>query len=317
MTEAGLFEAADLDERFVEVALPVPLRQAFTYRAPASLGALPAGTRVAVPFSGRKLVGVVVGHPDEPPAGVKRIANVAGSIDREPVFGEELLAFLREAADYYLHPLGEVLRAAAPAVPTEAIRALRTGGFLDAEEGLAGPRVATKRSAFVRRTEATPEKRLGARQQAVLALLDERPEISMEELRKHHTSPRTLVKRLEERGLVVVEEREVAADPFFGEPVERDVPPEPTPEQREAIASILAALGAEGSTHLLHGVTGSGKTEVYLRVIDAARAQGRGAILLVPEIALTPQLVGRFRARFGDGIAVLHSGLTPAQRHAA
>src|SRR5262249_27483714 len=80
--------------------------------------------------------------------------------------------------------------------------------------------------------------------------------------------------------------------------------------------ALIAALGRAG-THLIHGVTGSGKTEVYLRVIAEARARGMGALLLVPEIALTPQLVARFRARFGDGIAVLHSGLSDKQRAVA
>jgi len=318
MTEtASLLAGVEPPERFVEVALPVPLRRRFTYRAPRSLGELPLGTRVAVPFSGRKLVGVVVGHPEKAPEGVKRLKAVAGAIESQPAFPPELLAFLLEAADYYLHPVGEVLRTAAPALPTDAIRSLREGGFLEADEGLAGPAVATKRETFVRRTGGEPSKRLGIHQQAVLALLDERPELSVDDLRAHVKNPRQVVRRLHERELVHVEEREVPADPFFSAAIERDTPPRPTDAQRAAIETLVASLGAGPSTHLLHGVTGSGKTEVYLRVIEEARERGRGAILLVPEIALTPQLVSRFRARFGDGIAVLHSGLTQAQRHAA
>ena len=318
MTEtATLFGASAEPERYVEVALPVPLRRRFTYRAPAKLGELAPGTRVAVPFSGRKLVGVVLGHPSEPPEGVKRIKAVAGAIEKEPVFDGELLAFLLEAAEYYLHPIGEVLRAAAPALPTDAIRALRDGGFLEEGEGLAGPAVATRRALFVRRSDAPVGKRVGSKQQEVLALLEERAEVSLDELRAHVKGPRAVVRRLAERGLVVVEEREVPADPFFSEAVERDAPPDPTDAQRAAIEKAIAALDEGPATHLLHGVTGSGKTEVYLRVISAARERGKGAILLVPEIALTPQLVSRFRARFGDGIAVLHSGLTQVQRKAA
>ena len=100
--------------------------------------------------------------------------------------------------------------------------------------------------------------------------------------------------------------------------VERDVPPEPNPAQKHAIDRIRAALLAQSAeSFLLHGVTGSGKTEVYLRAIEEVRTAGGGAILLVPEIALTPQLVGRFRARFGDDIAVLHSGLSARQREDA
>ena len=119
-------------------------------------------------------------------------------------------------------------------------------------------------------------------------------------------------------GLVTVEERDAPADPFFAEPAARDVPHEATAAQAAAIDAIIAraARADERRTFLLHGVTGSGKTEVYLRAIAAAREAGRGSIVLVPEIALTPQLVARFRARFGDDVAVLHSGLTPRERHA-
>lgn len=313
----ALFGDDVLGERYVEVALPVPLRRRFTYRLDPRAPQPELGARVAVPFSGRKLVGVVLGYPDAPPEGVKRIKTVAGLIDREPVFEAELLRFLLEAADYYLHPVGEVLRAAAPALPTEALRALRQDGFLEAGEALAGPAVATKTELLVRPSGEAPDTRIGSSQRAVLALLEERAEVTLAELRSHVKSARGVVRRLEERGLVTLEEREVPADPFFSQQVERDQPPEPTAAQAEAITRLIAALDEGASTHLLHGVTGSGKTEVYLRLIAEARERGKGALLLVPEIALTPQLVYRFRARFGDGIAVLHSALTAKERHLA
>ena len=303
-------------ERFVEVAIPVPRRRRFTYRLPPEMESLLVGARVAVPFSGRKLAGFVLGYTKDPPEGVA-IKRVAGRIEKEPVFPEELLRFLLEAADYYLHPIGEVLRAAAPALPSEAMRKLRRGGFLEEGESLPGAAVATRKTLFLRRTDAEVDQRLGASQQAVIALLEERVELPLDELRAHVKNPRSVVRRLEERGLVVAEEREVAADPFFSSPAEPDSPPALNPAQQHAVDRLVGILDEGASTQLLHGVTGSGKTEVYLRVIAEARARGKGALLLVPEIALTPQLVGRFRARFGDGIAVLHSGLTPAQRHAA
>ncbi|HKU42077.1 MAG TPA: primosomal protein N', partial [Polyangiales bacterium] len=109
---------------------------------------------------------------------------------------------------------------------------------------------------------------------------------------------------------------EVSADRFFAAAVARDHVPEPTPQQAAAIEALCARLGSGGG-FLLHGITGSGKTEVYLRVIAEARARGLGALMLVPEIALTPQLVSRFRARFGDEIAVLHSELGERERYSA
>jgi primosomal protein N' (replication factor Y) len=137
----------------------------------------------------------------------------------------------------------------------------------------------------------------------------------IDELRGEIKDPRAVIRSLSEKGLVAFEEVDAVSDPFFRTPVQRDSPPAPTAAQEVAIAAITEAiLNRAGASFLLHGVTGSGKTEVYLRAIDEVRQAGRGAILLVPEIALTPQLVGRFRARFGDDIAVLHSGLTIRQR---
>ena len=127
------------------------------------------------------------------------------------------------------------------------------------------------------------------------------------------------VRELAAAGLVIVGEREVALDaaaaahalPAAAAPVE---PPPLTAEQAPVVEAMVGALGGGFATFLVHGVTGSGKTEVYLRVIAAARARGAGAIVLVPEISLTPQLAARFRARFGDEVAVLHSGLDERQR---
>jgi primosomal protein N' (replication factor Y) (superfamily II helicase) len=302
---------------YVEVAVPVPLRRAFTYRVPQSLrGALAQGSRVAVPFGARKLAGYVLGEATQPPAGT-RIKSVAGLLDPRPVFTPELLAFLREAADYYLHPLGEVLRAAAPALPSEAMAALRTDGFLDPGETLPGARIATRKALFVRLGENRElPARLGKSQRLLLQLLAERGEVALDELRRHLKNPRNAIRALEQKGLVSTVEREVAADRFFADDVARIPAPDPNSAQASAIAAIVARLG-QGGGFLLHGVTGSGKTEVYLRVIAEARARGQGALMLVPEIALTPQLVSRFRARFGDDIAVLHSELSDRARNDA
>ncbi|MBX3252241.1 MAG: primosomal protein N', partial [Myxococcales bacterium] len=303
------------EDRYVDVALPVPLRQTFTYRAPAELGALELGHRVAVPFSGRKLPGIVVGHRDAPPEGVKKVFRVAGRLEDVPVFPAELLRFLEEAAKYYFHPLGEVLRAAAPALPKDAMATLRQGGFLGADEALPGRAVKTRTETFARAAGVEVTTRLGPRQRAALALLEERGEVAMTELRELlGGGARATLRSLADKGLVTLEDREVLSDPFFGRAIERDTPPPLTAPQALAVERMTEALDHDGGTFLLHGVTGSGKTEVYLRVIEAARTRGRGALLLVPEIALTPQLVHRFRARFGDGIAVLHSGLGERER---
>ena len=302
---------------YVEVALPVPLRRVFTYDVPSALkGSLQPGSRVAVSFSRRKLAGFVVGGREDLPQGVSRALPVAGLLEREPVFTPELLRFLDQAAKYYMHPLGEVLRAAAPALPSGAMRRLRADGFLEASENLPGQRVAHHVTWRVTPTgEDAKGIRLGARQKKLMEFLGVRESVVLEELRGVLNDPRAVVRSLVEKGLVEYEEIEASRDPFFRTPVARDEPHAPTSAQQLAIDTIGNAIANRtGDAFLLHGVTGSGKTEVYLRAIDDVRKAGRGAVLLVPEIALTPQLVGRFRARFGDDIAVLHSGLTARQR---
>jgi primosomal protein N' (replication factor Y) len=317
MSEFELSPASAQDGEYVEVAIPVPLRRGFTYGVPPALrGQLEQGSRVAVPFGARKLAGFVLGEIARPPAGT-RIKSIAGLLDPQPVFTAELLAFLREAADYYLHPLGEVLRAASPALPSEALSALRSEGFLDPGETLPGARIATRKALFVRLGEKRElPARLGKSQRLLLQLLAERGEVALDELRRHIKNPRNAIRALAPKGLVATVEREVAADRFFADDVARVPAPDPNPAQAAAIAAIAAQLG-QGGGFLLHGVTGSGKTEVYLRVIAEARARGQGALMLVPEIALTPQLVARFRARFGDDIAVLHSELSERARNDA
>jgi primosomal protein N' (replication factor Y) len=305
---------------FVEVALPVPLRRVFTYAVPDALhGKLSCGSRVAVSFNRRKLAGVVVSGRTELPEGVKRALSVAGALEPEPVFTKELLRFLDQAAKYYMHPLGEVLRAAAPALPTGAMKRLRADGFLEPEESLPGQRVAHHRTWRISVTDRDPAGvRLGTRQKRALELVQASGSAWLDELRKEIKDPRGVVRALADKGFLTFEEVAANPDPFFRTPVRRDRPPEPNPAQQHAIDAIVGAIhGRCADSFLLHGVTGSGKTEVYLRAIDEVRKDGGGAILLVPEIALTPQLVGRFRARFGDDIAVLHSALSARQREDA
>ena len=139
--------------------------------------------------------------------------------------------------------------------------------------------------------------------------------VPISELRSPFPRVRQLLSGLIEAKLVVAQERPRSLDPFEQGSLEPSEPRSPTADQAAALNVLGEALDArQFASHLLHGITGSGKTEVYLQLIARARAQRRGAIVLVPEIALTPQLSDRFRARFGDEVAVLHSALTPRQR---
>lgn len=303
--------------RFASIALPVPLRRAFTYAVPDGL-VIEVGQRVAVPFGSRKVAGFVIDADAPAPPEKVRIRSIIGLLDAEPVFTGELMRLLVEAADYYIAPIGEVLRAASPALDKANVSALREAGELGEDDAL-GTEMPTRVELYVRRTYVdTDTPKLGEKQAQVFALLADGEEHSLSSLRAEVQTATQVVKTLEKRGLVSVEVREAPRDLFFREGVERDAPHVLNPAQAHAVAGLSAAIDArkyEGV--LLHGVTSSGKTEVYLQAISHAREQGRGAILLVPEIALTPQLVSRFRARFGDAIAVLHSGLTANERHSA
>ncbi len=316
--------AEEVGARYAEVAVPVPLRRTFTYRVPEALAAAVAvGSRVAVPFSGRKLPGVVLALRDEAPQDIKKLKSVAGLLESEPLFPEELLTFLRAAAAYYLHPVGDVLKAAAPAVPKDALKRLTAEGFLSPGDTMPGLALATRSMLFARRTELPRDGlRLGVRQLKALALIEESDELDLDALRAHIQSPRATLRALEKKGLVTTEDREVIADPYFRTAIARDAPPVLNEAQRAATTAIGRALRGEIEEDaprgfLLHGVTGSGKTEVYLHAIGETLELGRGGLILVPEIALTPQLVARFRARFGDDLAVLHSGLSARQREDA
>lgn len=300
---------------FADVAVPVPLRATFSYAIPPGME-VALGSRVAVSFHGRKTSGYVVALRDAPPEGVKNIKPLAGLLETRPTFGPELLAFLLEAARYYLHPPGEVLRAASPPLPTRAMRELRQGGFLGDGETLSGRRVAERRQRFVVRTAAAPESKLGPAMRIVLAELEAQGgERALRAYAEEKADRRAIVRKLAKLGLVRIEERETTVDPFFEHGVERSLAPLPSAEQAAAMAAIGEAIGRRASAgFLLHGVTGSGKTEVYLAALEATLAAGRSGLMLVPEIALTPQLVERVRARFGDALAVLHSELSDRRR---
>ena len=296
--------------RLADIAVPVPLGQAFTYEVPEELAhKLVPGARAVVPFGGRKLVGVVVDRREgEPPKGVKRVLSAP---DADPSLPEDLLSFLRDLASYYFAPIGDVLKLALPP-PDKATQGQLGEPSLFADAKGISPR----RVAWASPADGQAPARSSPQARALLAHVRAVGPTPVAKLAKRWPSARAIVKRLVESGALGLEERTAEADPFVTSEIVRDVPPTMTPPQTEAVAKIEAAIGAGAAkVFLLHGVTGSGKTEVYLRAIAAARAKKKGAIVLVPEIALTPQLVSRFRARFGDDVAVIHSALTAKERY--
>jgi primosomal protein N' (replication factor Y) (superfamily II helicase) len=294
-----------------DVALPVPIAHAFTYTIPDHLtGQAVAGARVICPFRTRRLMGVVLAvRTGERPEGARALS---GAVDEAPTVPADLLAFLRDLAEYYLAPIGEVVRLALPPVERKTATQLVDRGLFERPRG-----VGQRRVQWVTATDKTEAGGLSSQAAAILAHVRATGAEPITRLESHWPSARGAIRRLSELGLVVVEQRDAALQPAFGDRAEPDVPRDATPAQAAAVEAIAIALrDHKAKTLLLHGVTGSGKTEVYFRAIAEARALGGGSIVLVPEIALTPQLVARFRARFGDDVAVLHSGLTARDRHA-
>jgi primosomal protein N' (replication factor Y) len=303
----------DGETLLADVALPVPVARAFTYVVPLRLGdRAVAGARVLCPFGSRRLVGVVLrAYRGGAPAGAKSLLDVVD--DRAPTVPEDLLDFLRELARYYLAPIGEVVRLALPPAERHVEEATREPTLFPTKAaGLSARRVRWA----VAHEGAPAVPALRGQALAIFRHLELAREAEVARLTETWKNARAAVATLVTAGVVRIEERAAKGDAFFAEPVPHEPPPELTDAQRAATTSIESALARDTpSTFLLHGVTGSGKTEVYLSAIAAARENGRGAIVLVPEIALTPQLVARYRGRFGDEVAVLHSGLTARERH--
>jgi primosomal protein N' (replication factor Y) len=306
--------AAAAEMALADIAVPVPLPRALTYLVPERLASRVApGRRVLCTVGGRRLVGVVVTtRRGEPPPNGKPLLDVLDGI----ALPEDLVAFLSRLANYYLAPIGDVMRLALPPVDRETVRAVEEPTlFSMVKDGTRIKGVAPRKVQWVVPTNVV-ETSVKGNASRVLAVVRAHGAIPLSRLAAQFGGARGTIKRLVEQDLVVVEERDALRDPFFTDALARDVPPEATDAQRAATEAIVAALDtqAQGATLLLHGVTGSGKTEVYLRAIAHAKGQTRGSIMLVPEIALTPQLVARFRARFGDDVAVLHSALSPRER---
>ncbi|HXC59151.1 MAG TPA: primosomal protein N', partial [Steroidobacteraceae bacterium] len=281
---------------FCKVAIDTPLRRLFDYRVPDA--PLEPGMRVRVPFGRQHVTGVVVALATETDISVIKLRKVEAVLDARPLFDAADLSLLQWAADYYHHPIGEVFATALP-------RALRMGR--DA--------ATTTRCWWL---SATGRDALGAqtlrrapRQQAVLAHIAGSEGCDDAALDQAVPGWRAAARALLERGLLESRMVEVSR-PATQSRHMSVIPPALSAAQQHAVNSLSPAT-ARGA-FLLDGVTGSGKTEVYLRTVGEVLARGDAALVLCPEIGLTPQLLERFEQRFDAPIAALHSGLTDTER---
>ena len=291
------------DPRYAQVALNLPLRRNFDYAIPEPIRSEVAiGKRVLVPFGKRKMVGYCVGLVDEPE--VAKTKDIIQVVDHEPMLDAKMLELTRWMANYYHCSWGEALEAALPSGVRHKrkMRRVSVPRLCNVEGGI----------------EACIEKlrTRSPKQARILQFLSDHPEaeLSSKELGRTAGASIATIRALEKRELIYYEKKTVEAyypDEFV--PVPKQPAPELTRDQGAACARIEAKLrSGEFGVTLLLGITGSGKTEVYLRAIQTVLELGRTAIVLVPEISLTPQTIRRFKERF-DNVSVLHSHLTGGQ----
>jgi primosomal protein N' (replication factor Y) (superfamily II helicase) len=279
------------------------LRGPFDYRLPETMADVEIGRVVRVPFGRQRLLGVVVElaeHSELPP---EKLAEPIEAL--EAGTPPELVRLGLWIAREYCSTPSRGLQLVLPPGTGASGQRVRSRVELRAEIATAGE------------AALSGAERLGVKQRAVLEAL-RAGEMSAPELAVAVGCDRAVLRRLEERGLIATRNSQVRRRSSHPDVGARGGRPEPLPEQAAAVRGIVAALDGEAGApreQLLHGVTGSGKTEVYLAAVEAALARGKGAIVLVPEIGLAPQAVARFRARLGDRFAVLHSAMPDGERY--
>jgi len=288
-----------LNEKFVNIAFNLPLDSVYTYSVPESIEeyAVP-GARAVVNFRSRILTGIIVSFCEKPT--VEKIKEIKSIKDKEPILSKEIIAFSSWLSNYYLAPIGEVLFSFLPKSgfvrkPTEkkVIPGFKASEFEDV---------------------LNLNKIRSSKQRLFLELLLENKKSLLSELVKKSGISYSSVNSLMKKNLIEVyeEEKKYSYKDIFTEEDKTIVLNE---EQEYAVSEVCKSLGKNSfEPFLLYGVTGSGKTEVYIRIIKEVLKNGKQAIVLVPEISLTPQLIYRFRKIFGNSVGVIHSKLSDAER---
>jgi primosomal protein N' (replication factor Y) len=359
-------------KEFAEIAVGLPVHKTFYYRVPEGMrDALQVGMRVLVPFKGRKVTGFSIDFLDQLPKDLeKKLRDVERLLDEAPLIDPQMLRFYRWVSDYYLYPLGEVIKTGLPPglhlksefdlsltpkgrnrlnrgelesshdkifreidrcgrsslkkilkmFPEEVTRSLIFSwgkkDLLHIEAGMEGKEVKPKFERIIQYQGEELTRALSKKQRELLNWMEEKREIPYTEVSKRFKSPSALIRSLQDKGLLSVFLREVCRGLSLRTELKAYPKPQLTTGQEAALTEILKAVHSKRfSPFLIHGVTGSGKTEIYLRAIEETLAQGREAVVLVPEISLTPQLLSRFKDRFGDHLAMLHSGLGRGERY--
>ena len=286
--------------RYLHIAIASPLRQHFDYLPPkeASHAEFLPGSRVQVPFGRRTVTGILLSVSNHSDVPSQKLRPALKLLDSEPLLSAEIMSLLQWASDYYHHPIGDAMQHALPVL-------LRQGKPADARHETVWQLSEQGLSADISELKRAPK------QAALFQQLQSQPDspLSKDDFNHQHSHWRAPLAALVKRGWV----NEIERRGLLSKVTNTDTPPELNDEQIAAINKIAEHANAYQCL-LLNGVTGSGKTEVYLGVIQQILAQGKQALVLVPEISLTPQTVSRFQRRFNVPIAVMHSGLGQRER---
>ncbi len=355
---------------YIDVAITLPVFDTYTYGVPPDLaGRISVGSRVLVSFGHRRVTGYILEVLDQStPDEIKPVLDV---LDDSPLFPGEMIPFFRWIADYYLHPIGQVVKTALPTglssyeytqvkitdagqtarvdpstpVPMRTIldqldagpvrrqligkpvigqpgkqqtletvlKKMKANGWIAFHRQMVSGKTRLKTERVVRLIQqaVTP---MTDQRERILAALADQGDLPLTDLKKIVPTAAAIVRGLVQAGSLKVYERPVYRDPF-GDAVRPDHPPTLTGDQQTVLKKVTGALGKGFNTFLLAGVTGSGKTEVYLTLAQEVLDKGGQVLVLVPEIALISQTERRFRARFGDRVAVLHSSLSSGERY--
>lgn len=357
-----------MPDRFnsIEVAAALPVYQTFTYSLPDELvGLAGPGMRVLVPFGRRRVTGYVLGY-HRPPHQIE-IKSVLDLLDDTTLFPETMVPFFRWIADYYIHPIGEVIKCALPGglnsfdcatvsitdagrralqkeaseIETQVLKLVENGnrrltdigsalkgraphavcdtlqkrGWVSIGRELKGDRIRPRNEVIIAPAPAAPDPGpLAGQRKKIWECVTAIGDISIKNLQTDLRTTRKTINAMVESGYLSLSSRPVYRDPF-GDAVSPDTPLVLNSDQHAVVDKVTDCLGQGFAAFLLAGVTGSGKTEVYMQLAAAVIGRGYPVLILIPEIALISQMERRVRARFGDRVAVLHSGLTAGQRY--
>jgi primosomal protein N' (replication factor Y) len=290
----------------ISVAVPVPFLDVLTYQVPPGIAAPPVGARVRVPIGTRLTTGCVIAH-DAVADSTIQTKDIASVVDQEPFLPAAVVELCRWVAEYYMSGIGDAIAAAMPPGAQRKASSFKT------------LRVVCATPQGIEMGRLNPP-RMGNQQLAALQDLTAAPMGLPSRILKDRGIGAAVIARLVARGLAVVRHEPSERDPFDRRAemasVVHDPSRELTGEQRIAVERLSALVNAgQFRVAVLRGVTGSGKTEVYLRLADYVCRTGRQVLLMVPEIALTPAVATLFRAAFGARVAIQHSGLSPGERH--